>query len=254
MSWAARRRFFILLIIGAVVASFALVVFFAAVYQAPSCGDRIQNQGEDGVDCGGPCSYLCTELQLPPTVLYSKPLQNVSSRTDVVAAIENKNATVAARNVPYTVTLYGENQILIQQSSGTVDLPPSTIVPVYLPGIASGKQKVTRAFLEIDSDAPRWFTMTTDPRVLPTVSNIKLGGTLQMPRIEATLSNPTIPGLQNVRVVVTVDGLDGNVIAASQTIIPEVPAQGQAVATFTWNTPFTGAPAAIHVEPIIPLP
>ena len=242
------------MIIGVVIVAFGVIIFFATIYQSPSCSDGTQNQGEQGIDCGGSCAYLCTEQQQPPTVLYTKAIQNTNGRTDVVASIENKNATAAARNVPYRITLYGAGQSLIQQVTGTLDLPPGATIPIYIPGILSGKQTVTNEFLDISADAPHWFTLATDPRIVPTVSNIALGGTLLMPRIEALLTNPTIPALTNVRVVVVVHGLNGNVIAASQTIVPTVPAQGQAGATFTWNAPFASAPAAIEVVPIIPLP
>ena len=72
MSWAARRRFFILLILGAVVAAFIAILSIATLYKSPTCTDGVENQGEAGIDCGGPCSFLCTDLQHPPTVLFTK--------------------------------------------------------------------------------------------------------------------------------------------------------------------------------------
>jgi hypothetical protein len=60
--------------------------------------------------------------------------------------------------------------------------------------------------------------------------------------------------LSNVRVIVMVRDAQGTVIAASQTIVPLIPAQGQATAIFTWNTAFSGVPASAQVGPVIPLP
>lgn len=253
MSWAARRRFVILLIIGAAIAAVLALASFATFYEAPSCVDNTQNQDEAGIDCGGPCPYLCTADQQPPTVLFTKAFQNVPGRTDVIAEVENKNAA-AAKGVPYRLTLYGTGQSLIQQVMGTVDLPPGAKVPVYVPGITSGKQTVTSAFLQIDADAPRWFLLPNDPRVLPAVSNTTLGVSTSSPRIDAVLTNQSVAALTNVRVIVFVHGVTGEVIAASQTIIPAIPPQGYATATFTWNNAFSSAPATIEVVPIIPLP
>ncbi|MBI2025509.1 hypothetical protein HYT04_01830 [Candidatus Kaiserbacteria bacterium] len=254
MSWAARRRFVILLIIGAVVGAFISVIGIATFYKAPSCTDGARNQAEDGVDCGGPCAYLCTELKQAPTVLFTKAIQNGDGRVDVIAKVENKNADAAAKNVPYTITLYGSDQSLIQEVSGTLDLPPGTSVPVFAPGVPSGKQTVVNAFLEIAQSSQRWFYISTDPRSMPIVSNIRQTGTMASPRIEAVLLNPSAVALTNVKAIVLVHNDTGDVIAASSTIVPSIPAQGQAAATFTWNGAFPDVPASVEVVPIIPLP
>lgn len=253
MSWAARRRFFILLIVGAIAVAFLAVVSIATFTETPSCADAVQNQGEAGVDCGGPCAYLCTAGEQPPTVLFTKALPNGAERTDVIALVENKNSAAAARDVPYRITLFGTDQSLIQEVTGTLDLPQGRTMPVYVPGIASGKQTVAAAFLSIEASAPKWFTPTASPSV-PLVSNTSLGGTTSAPRIEAVLTNPIAAALSNVRVIVMVRDAQGEVIAASQTIVSVLPAQGKASAIFTWNSAFPGVAASIEVVPVIPLP
>jgi len=254
MSWAARRRFFILCIIGIVVIAFLATLFIATFYKAPTCTDGVQNQGETGIDCGGPCPYLCREQQQPPTVLFTKALGNGAGRIDVVAEIENKNAGAAAKNVPYSITLYGADHSLVQKVDGTLDLPPGASIPVFFPGIAPGKRSVASAFLDIAPSAPRWFSLPRDPRIVPTVSNITQGGTTSVPRIEAILTNPSVTVLTNVQAIVLVRNSKGDVVAASSTVVPLIPAQGQATATFTWNSAFSEVPASIEVIPIVPLP
>ena len=254
MSWAARRRFFILLIIGAVVVVFFTVVFVATFTKAPSCTDGVTNGGEAGIDCGGPCAYLCIAEVQPPTVLFTKAIQNGAGRIDVIAEVENKNADAAAKNVPYRITLRGVGQVLIQEVSGTLDLPPGATVSVFIPNIASGKQAVASAFLDITPSSPEWFALATDPRIIPTVSNTTQDGSTDAPRIEAILVNGSASTLTDVQVIVLVRDTYKNVIAASKTIVPVIPAQGKATATFTWNNAFYSVPASIEVVPIIPLP
>ncbi len=254
MSWAARRRLIVLSILGAAIAIVLAIIFTTVFYKAPSCVDGVQNQKEEGIDCGGSCAYLCAALEQPPTVLFTKALTNNAGRTDIVASIENKNATAAAKNVPYRVTLYGADQVLVQEVSGTLDLPPGATETVFIPGVTSGKQAVASAFLDIAPSAPQWFTMTTDPRVVPSVSNVTQSGTPGAPRIEAVLANGSAAALENVQVIVLVRDTRNDVIAASKTIVPTIPAQGTAKAIFTWNGAFSGVPASIEVTPIIPLP
>lgn len=254
MSWAARRRFIILLIIGAVVVALLAAVSIATFYKAPSCSDGVQNQDETGIDCGGSCAYLCRDQQQPPTVLFTKAIQNGERRVDVIAVIENKNGIAAAKSVPYRVTLYGADQSLIQEITGVFDLPPGRSVPVFIPGIASGKQTIVHAFLTIEASSLKWFPMETDSRIVPNVSGTRQTGTPSSPRIEAVLTNSSAGALTDVKVIVLVRNDTGDVIAASTTIVPYIPAQGQAAATFTWNQAFSDAPASIEIAPIIPLP
>lgn len=253
MPWAARRRFFILLIIGAVIVAFLSVVLIATVSKAPSCTDSVQNQDETGIDCGGPCAYLCTAQNQPPTVLYTQAIEYGGGRTDVIASIENKNTTAAAKNVPYRITLYGKGEALIQEMTGTVDLPPGVSVPIYVPQIFSGKQAVIGAFLSVATSSVQWFSMTPNQRSVPLVSNTTQSSTLSGPRVQAVLINPTATPVNNVRTIVIVHNKNGNVIAASQTVVPTIPAQGRATATFTWSKAFSEPSAAIEVVPIIPL-
>lgn len=254
MPWASRRRFIIVLIISAVIVAFLTIVLIATFYKTPSCSDGIQNQTEAGIDCGGSCAYLCTNDMQPPTVLFTKLVGNGAGRTDLIALIENKNTTAAAKNVPYRVALYGRDHIYLRTMSGTVDLPPGATVPVYIPGVASGTQVVTQAFLEIAASVPRWFALTSDPRIVPTVVRTTTGGTPLAPRVEAVLANPGITALSAARAIVLVRSLNKEVIAASETVVPLIPAQGQATAVFTWNGAFDGVPASAEVVPVIPLP
>lgn len=253
MSWAAKRRAMILFIVGAVSIFIIALISIATFYEAPSCADNKQNQGEQGIDCGGPCAYLCTSELEPPTVLFTKAISNGAGRTDVVALVENKNLASAAKDVPVRVALYGEGQVLLQEVRDSIDLPQGTVVPVFVPGVASGKQVVTAAFLTIDPVAPRWFT-SNGMRVVPFISGTKQVGTPESPRIEATIGNSTAEVLRNVKVIVLVRDANREVIAASQTVVSVIRPQSTAVATFTWSAPFSGTPASIEVLPLTPLP
>lgn len=254
MSWAARRRFIILFIIGAIVAAFFAVLGIATLTEAPSCKDAAQNQGEVGIDCGGPCPYLCPEQAYAPTIIFTKALPNGAGRTDVVASVENVNATAAAKDVPFKITLYGAGQVFVQEVTGTLDLPPLSKVAVFIPGISSGSQKTIRAFLTIEPDSFRWYAATTGAQPRPGVVNTTLGGATSTPRVDAVLANASVTALTDVPVIVLVHDERGEVIAASQTIVPVISAQGQATATFTWNSAFPSTPARIEVFPVATLP
>lgn len=241
--------------IGLVLGAFALSIGFATFYRAPSCSDHVQNQGEDGVDCGGPCPYLCTALEEPPTVVYTTVLPGAdATHVDVIASIENKNPTAAAKGVPYDLRVYAADRTLLRQFSGTVDLPPSATVPVFVPNLSIGAQTAAQAFLTIASSAPQWYALASDPRALPNISNTTLGGTTAAPRVTAMLTNPGTAALTNIPLDVVITNAQGNVIEASHTIVQTIPAGATTQAVFTWNQAFSSDPSAIQVIPVVPLP
>ena len=254
MPWAARRKLIIMIIVCAFIVAFVATVLISVLYKTPTCSDNVRNQGEIGVDCGGPCPYLCSSQVLPPTVIFSKALDNGLGRIDLIASVQNKNLTAGAKDVPYHVTLYSSDQSLIREFDGTLDLPAGATVPVYIPSVATVRQKVIGAFLTIADFAPRWFNMTTDQRAVPTVVQTVRGGSINAPLVQAVLANQSGGALSNVQVIVFVHNTSSDVIAASQTIVPSISAQGRAVASFTWNSRFSDTPASIEVVPIIPLP
>jgi hypothetical protein len=214
----------------------------------------VQNQAEQGIDCGGPCAYLCSFQVAQPVVRFAQPIASSLGRTDVIAYIDNSNPAAAAKGVGYQVTLYGSNHALIAQSSGTVDLAPGATVPVFIPGLFSGQQQATQAFLTLTPASINFFSAQKSS-LIPEVGSPSLSGSVNNPRIQATLSNPSteVP-LTDVHVVATVFDASGNVITASATVIPSIPASGQATALFTWNAPFARPPARVDVIPLAPLP
>jgi len=253
MSWAGRRRFLILSIVAIVGIFIVAVTSIATFYKAPSCADHTQNQGETGIDCGGPCAYLCVADEQIPIVRFTKALLPTPNRVDIISYIDNPNASASARSVPFKVTLYAADHTVLKTDTGTVDMPAGATVPVYIPSFFTGNAEGVQAFITIDApDTIKWYTDTSQPKV-PNVAGTTLGGTNDAPRITAVLGNPNAAELRNVKAVVAVYNGSNNVIAASETLVLSIPPQGSASAIFTWNDPFTSPPARIEVIPLVSL-
>lgn len=253
MNWATRRRLLIMGGIGAVVVLIAAATVFAFIYRPPSCTDRKQNQDETGVDCGGTsCTYLCTAEVDAPVVRFVRPLSPAPGRTDVVAYIENRNQTAAVKHARYTIELYDADNLLIGKQGGVIDLPPRSIIPLFVPGFPTDRHDAVRAFLAFNVDSLHW-TTETRAAVAPSVGDIRLDTSAQ-PRVYAIARNQAPRTLYDSMLVATVFDAAGTVIAASQTVLREIPGQGAVSALFTWNEPFTGVPVRVEVLPVPMLP
>lgn len=227
------------------------VTLVATLYKTPTCFDTKQNQGETGVDCGGPCNALCTAEEQAPVARFVRQLSPQPGRTDVIAYIDNKNANAAMAGAKFTITLYGADNMVIAKKDGTVDLPPHASVPVFIPGFYSGAQTVARAFIAFDTTSFAWHRFAGTLPTFP-ISDISISSQ-DASRVTATVTNTTATPFFRLPVIITVFDAADNAIAASQTLITSLPAMESAPVTFTWNAPFSAAPARVEIIPLPPL-
>ena len=251
MSWASRRRTFVVGGVLVIIIGIIAVVLVATFYETPSCTDGVENQNEDGTDCGGPCAYLCRAGVAAPSVRFVRQLTLSGGRTDVIAYIDNPNPLAAVRGARFSIELYGPDNVILATKEGVVDLPPSSTVPVFVPEFFSGFQEVARAFLIFDDESLHWFRLSEEP-IIPSVTDITLE-TGEIPRVRANLGNagsrPAYAGMAGA----TAFDVSGNAIASSRTLISLIAAHGTAEAVFTWNEPFSALPARVEVVPVVSL-
>ena len=252
MTWADRRKHVIEAILVACAVAVIALVFVATLYKTPSCFDGKQNQGENGIDCGGPCPYACSANETTPSVRFARAVSPEPGRQDLISYIDNSNNDAELVNARYVAEFYGANQTVIAQKTGFLTVPPSTTMPIFIPNMYQGGSPVTQVFLTIDPASLKWLRTSTKPIVpIPQNENIE-AGTTNAPKITAELMNPTAQALSNVTVVATVFNAANNAIAASQTVVQTLAPQSSSPIIFTWNEAFPGAPARVEILPASP--
>lgn len=90
---------------------FSLIVFLfylAFLKPAPTCFDNRQNQGEAGIDCGGPCPSCEIRTLAPIESNWIKYFPN-DNQVVITAEIKNPNLKWAADSFSYAFDIYGEN-------------------------------------------------------------------------------------------------------------------------------------------------
>ena len=76
-----------------------------------TCFDGVQNQGEEGIDCGGPC--ISCELKYDPPIFVSEDpiiLINENNRIDVLFKLINLSEDWGAKHLSYKVIFKGDNE------------------------------------------------------------------------------------------------------------------------------------------------
>lgn len=99
------------------------LIFFRVILP-PSCTDGFKNQGETGIDCGGPCHSCDIKALSVPAVLRAVYFINQSERTiDLAAEIKNLNVSWGIRKFQYEFVLKSEDKELARVPGESFILP-----------------------------------------------------------------------------------------------------------------------------------
>ena len=249
MSWSTNRKriyVFSLLILAIVVIG---IPSFFIFYKAPTCSDGIQNGDEIGVDCGGSCPRLCSNLFLAPNVAWTRFQQVADGLYNVSAYIVNPNIDVTAIKVPYHIALYDDRGILISDTNSTVTIPPHRNTLAFIGAVSVGKRIPAKAAFEFTA-LPEWYRQA-DPLSAIQVTDKKYSEDELGSILSVTLSNNSVYGLSNVVVYVVLYDKDGNSLGFSRTVVDSIPGKSSVVAPFTWPVSYGGKVISIEVLPVM---
>jgi Mg-chelatase subunit ChlD len=215
------------------VAVFALV-YMTQFYQSPTCFDGQQNGEERGADCGGACSRICVFDVKAPTVQWSRSFRVTEGQYNAVAYIENNNLTAASPEVPYVISLY-DSEGLIVQRPGTTILPSDSVYPVFEARIDTAGRVPTQTIVVL-GEITTW-VQAEGGREQFTVQSRQLTGADARPRLEAEVFNNALTGAKEVEVIATIFDAQGNALTASRTFIDNFEPRSSETAVFTWPEP-----------------
>jgi len=95
-------------------------VYFMFFHTAASCFDRVQNQGEEGIDCGSVCPTSCLPQTLSPISLV-EPVKNFigyQNHLCFLATIKRQNPAYAASQFNYAFEIYDKTGRVILSVPG----------------------------------------------------------------------------------------------------------------------------------------
>ncbi len=250
--WARRRKTLYALGLVLILLGISIPVFIIWIHEPATCFDGKQNQGETGVDMGGPCPRLDPRFLDKPQVLWVRPLRLRAGYYNAVAYIENSNPNAGARQVSYRMKFYDENGVLVAKRVGKTDIYPSMIFPVFEGAIDSGKRELSRATFEL-LEEPKWYRYDSSPMKGLKISGQKLSKTRHSLRLTAKVKNTDIDDKSDIHFVATLFDEKGTAIAVSHTYIAYITAASSAEITFTWPNTLSSKPASVDIIPLIPL-
>jgi len=250
-TWATKRK---LTYASGVIAA-ALVIIgipaFLLLYKAPTCSDGIQNEGEQGIDCGGPCRTLCQTDFLSPVVVWANSEEVTPGHYNLGAYIENPNIDGGATNVPYQFSVFDSQGIFITRVTGTMDIPPNRNTLAFIGSVNMGQRVPAAGGVQFSfTSAPVW-AKAGDTLGNLSISNKQYNEDSSGASLQATITNTGLTSYNNMTVFSILSDANGNELAFSKTFIDSIAGGASVVAPFTWPTSFNGAVVSEDILPVV---
>jgi hypothetical protein len=244
LSWSGRRQLMYYGVGIIILVIFVLVVWATFFTAAPTCFDGKQDGTELGVDCGGSCALVCTNLAHEPLVLWARPFQTGPSNYTAAAYIQNNNQGAGAKNVAYSFQLFDANNSLVVERDGVVNLPPVQTIPIIEPNITVGNRTVTHVEFAFSQTPPAVWSRVPAGGI-PTLQITQQNLNADASRLGATIVNNTLQDAEQVTVTAVLFDSQGVARAASKSLLPVVSAQSSVPVVFTWSG---GVPNIVRAE------
>jgi len=184
-----------------------------------SCFDGRQNQGEDGVDCGGPC-VSCDIKNVRDIQIRSVHVVRAGDVVGTAVEIYNPNTQWAARSFTYRVTLInevGETLATIAQEgfvyAGQLTYLVIPRIEQNLSGVVSARASISEVIWESIDRMP---TPNIEAQSVRTVLDDGIS-------VTGVLANHGESGFSNVLVNALLFNRQGTLIAVSRTTVDSLP-------------------------------
>lgn len=211
----------------AIYSLFYLVIFFFLgffVYQAfikpaPTCFDKIKNQGEEDIDCGGPC--------LPCAILHLKPLQAsqpqlfslAGGQLAILAEIFNPNPGYTAADFSYQINLYGRPHRLLKTISGSSFIYDLTRKYIFGANSNLGKDVIEA---DISLGKPTWKSTKEVTKPNLKVSSWTTGITPSGIQVSGRVFNGSILAASDLKILAFLKDKFGRFLFVAQTYVPRI--------------------------------
>jgi hypothetical protein len=176
----------------------------------------VRNQGEAGVDCGGPC-VSCEIKELSPLGSPSSvKVFETNGRAVFLAEVQNPNAGFVARPFTYAFTVYGDGDRVLETLTGSASIYVSERRPLYEAGSKVSPGLIRR--IGISFSDPVWEPLGKYLKPQISASDISTTAENGAVNVSGTVKNQSALQLARITVIAVLYDSFGDVLFASQTV------------------------------------
>jgi len=251
MSWGSKRQLLIIFSFIIILGIGLGVYYFLLVRIPTGCTDKVQNEGELGIDCGGPCDKICSNEIIPLSVEWKRVFKTNDGKYDAAALVVNKNNFLGIPAVGYMFSLKDSRGVFVTEKSGSIFINPNEKVLIFETGFSSGNRIVSKAEFEFDKEKDKqgWVRVKdTSEKPKLTVEDEAVTES-DNPKISANIVNNSPYDIYDIAVPVIVYDEEDNAMAVSSTYIKVLPKDSSYNVQFTWPSPFKSKYKRIDILP-----
>ncbi len=213
-----------------------------------SCLDGVQNQGEEGIDCGGPCAQECVVMGKPLQVLWSRSFQSGEGVYDLAAKIQNPNPEIGAGSFDYEFKVYGSGGKIIATRAGSSYILPGESRYVVEPVLRLDEAPLRTAF---SVSEPVWAKSKIGVIELAVKNRdykVSSPGSITFSEASGTVVNNSDFDFDKTEVSVVLLDKRGNAVAVNKTEIRALKAKEERFFKVSWFSPLAGEVAGYDMR------
>jgi hypothetical protein len=219
----------------------------------PTCRDKIQNQGEAGVDCGGPCGVCAEMIKAENLKVVEKAIiSGEAGKYDALVKIVNPNSQLGAASFDYSFNLLDGAGKIITKSAGSNFILPGQTKYILAFNMSTDAKPESLDF-KISSFEWSKFSQFEEPDITVYAKEFSLasGGETGFASLKAKVRNQSGFDFHKISAVSVIRGGDETPIAVNETNFNDVRSNEEREVNFSWNSPFVIEPVTAKIE-IIP--
>lgn len=246
-----KKQTIIIAIVASFVLAVAIAIYFFYLRPVATCFDSKQNQGEEKIDCGGPCTP-CEIIELKPIKIeWIRALKTTESNYDLVARISNVNQNYGAREIKYKFSLFDLNNNLLAEKEGK-----SFILPREEKFLAEFKVFSANQVLKINLDIEpvQWEKIKDYEPLEIEVFNSSyqvLDDGPVFSQAAGIIKNSARRDYRNIRLIVVVFDGKEEPLAVNSKDIDLLIAKQELYVTMPWFFDITGNVSGVKIEPYL---
>jgi hypothetical protein len=218
-------------------------VFYFIYKPTPTCFDGLKNQGEEGIDCGGPCARVCHHTALPLKIYWTRTFKLADGQYDVAALVENENQSLGVKKITYTFRLFDVDNVELVKREGETFVNPGEKFIIFESNIKSDlAYSAVKAFLEIE-EYPIWEKISSVPRII-SIERISFLNE-PYPILRLKVKNDSFDNYKEIKINTILSDINQNAFAASSTFVDSLLAGESQEIFMTWPDSFIIEPSYI---------
>lgn len=215
-----------------------------------SCFDGIQNQEEEGIDCGGVCAAGCVVTGESLQVLWARSFQSGEGVYDLAAKIQNPNPEIGAGSFDYEFKVYGAGGKIIATRAGSSYILPGESRYIVEPVLRFDAAPVRTSF---SVSEPVWAKSklgTIELAVKNRDYKVSAPGSITFSEATGTVVNNSDFDFDKTEVLVVLLDKRGNALAVNKTEIRALKAKEERFFKVSWFSPVAGEAAGYDMQAI----